>query len=159
MNEKQLSSWISEALEGHGFTRGKHGWYHRGRDCLVMLSLDESPYGGQYYITLAASPFALVDAAEPHEHKLHVRVRLESLVADPTRTSSGLDLENVTMSADERRQIIQESLRSQALPLLRSLTSLKGMAEALSGHPRSGAFMVRTALRDHLATTTGENVP
>jgi hypothetical protein len=159
MNQKELSTWISEALDGQGFARGKHGWYHRGRDCLVMLSLDKSPYGGQYHITLAASPFALLDAEEPREHKLHFRVRLESLVDDPTRTSSGLDLENVTMSAEERRQIVQQTLKSKALPLLTSLTSVKGMADALSGHPRVGAFMARTALRDHLAKELERTFP
>lgn len=116
-----------------------------------MVSLDKSPYGGQYYITLAASPRALIDMVEPREFQLHFRVRLESLVDSPTELSLVLDLEDVTLALEERRRAIQEALRTRALPLVLSLMSLSGMSEALTSHPRAASFMVRATLRDHLA--------
>lgn len=155
MNRRDLESWITVTLTGHGFRLGRYGWYLPGADWLVMVSLDQSPYGGQYYITLAASPRDLIDGSEPREHQFHFRVRMESLVPDATDLLSALDLEGTGLPPEGRRRIITDALITHGLPLLLSLRTPKGLAHAMESHPRAAAFMIRTMLRDPLRQARG----
>ena len=153
MNAKQPESWITQILSAHSFSRIKREWYHDTDENITAVSLEKSPHGGQYYIDLGASPRKLLTVERPREYESHFRVRLEQIVPHGNELLKALDLEDSSMPLDRRKRVVEDAIAQYAIPLLRELQTLDGMARLMSSHPRAKAFMIRPGLRQFLQST------
>jgi hypothetical protein len=157
MNARMLEDWLSSVLLSRGFEKQRRNWYRNTDQVVVMLNLDKSPDGGQFYINLAASPRELLASDHPPEHHCHLRTRLESLVPDQLALERALDLEEAQIAEDERRQMVVESLLEYGFPFLDLVGSITGMESLMHEHPARARFLVHVELKHLLEKRSGES--
>jgi hypothetical protein len=95
---KILTDILGRQLKPAGFKRTADTWHLRNDDTILVLNLQKSPYGRQYYINIAAWLNALGAADVPKAHTCHIRCRWEDLVpnANEKHLEKLLDLENTS---------------------------------------------------------------
>ena len=113
-------------MNRNGFHKKSDTWYRRTDDAILVVNLQKSDYGYQYYINLAVWLKALGENAFPKEHHCHIRLRAVHLDRNHQRhwEHEVLNLENTSMSDVERAQQIQTLLEDIAIPFLLSCGSL-----------------------------------
>jgi hypothetical protein len=126
VNTKTLVEILNEPLREEGYLRKAQAWYRFTPDCIMVVDLQKSDFGGKYYINLAVLLRALDATPVPKEHKCHLRVRVGQLVDDDERSTlkKYLDLEDGSVTTEERRVGLQRVLREIALPTLAEVSSL-----------------------------------
>lgn len=142
---------METVLGPHHFRRSKHEWFHEGGECLTAVSLEKSRFGGQFYVDLGASPIRLVGGSHLREYECHFRVRLELIIPNRDELLSAMDLEDQSVSKEQRRRIFDAALGDYGVPMLLQLRSLEGIAALVGSHPSARAFMIRPELRGLLA--------
>jgi hypothetical protein len=123
-----------EAVKGGGFHEYAGSWYLDGAEATLVVNLQKSTYGDQYYVNLAVWDKSLGEVKFPKEHKCHVRLRLGSLVGgDAVRCFDGEDqsLDNAT-----RRVLIKAVMEQHAIPLLKPCVTRDGIKRRIA----EGAF-------------------
>jgi len=118
------------ANEVNGFSKRRCTWYRRHPDTILVLDLQKSEYGGQYYINLAVALRALNPDEYPRENKCDIRLRLDDVVDDTERMRGAFDLEDRSITADERAQYVRKFLEQGAKWLQRQ-TTLETIGEEL----------------------------
>ena len=113
-NTKKLRAVIDAVLTSYGFTKRRSAWYRYYPETIVVLDLQKSDYGGQYYVNLAVTLRALNPEDYPPEHKCHIRMRLERIVDDAAKVSAVFNLEDSSIGAEERLQHIREMIKAGA---------------------------------------------
>jgi hypothetical protein len=155
MNSSIVLEWLNSALEEEGFVRVRKSWYRDSAETIAVVNLDKSPYGGQFYVNLAASAKALAASSRPAEHHCHFRVRLDALSPDRATIAEALDLER-PMPQQDRQALIAAAISDLALPLLKECETVGGIARIISQHPRASQFAVLRTLREYLAANSTE---
>jgi hypothetical protein len=108
--ENPVKVGIESAMKGLPFRRKSTTWYHESEEAVVVLNVQKSNFGEQYYINLGALVKGLGSTREgipPRENECHLRLRIESLVPEKQELIQRvmLNLEDNTVGSAEREQI------------------------------------------------------
>jgi len=52
MDTKEFKRLFDEVAKSHNFERAFGGWFKESHECIVVLDLQKSNYGGYYYLNL-----------------------------------------------------------------------------------------------------------
>ncbi|WP_052519602.1 DUF4304 domain-containing protein [Archangium violaceum] len=125
---------MAHELRGAGFKARGTSWYKHAPDSLLVVNLQKSLYGPQYYINLAAWVKQLGEAEAPKEHQCHIRVRATSLpTSNAEALGHALNLEDESMDTKQRESFIARFMREDAIPFLQSLGTWEGIRAAVNG--------------------------
>ena len=124
---------MAHELRGAGFKARGTSWYKHAPDTLLVVNLQKSLYGPQYYINLAAWVKQLGDAEAPKEYQCHIRVRATSLpTSNAEALGHALNLEDESMDTKQRESFIASFMREDVIPFLQSLGTWEGIRAAVN---------------------------
>lgn len=148
-NAKIIIDAISSALKTHGFKKKASNWYLHNNETVLLVNLQKSQYGNQFYINGAILVKALLDLEFPQEEKCHIRFRLgtNDTGAPEKRAEILLDLENEFISEDDRKVELENLVIDYILPHLNQCSTLSGIAEVINSGRFKG-WAVRKNLQD-----------
>jgi len=126
---KVMSDAFGKPLKSAGFKKKKGDtWYLAKDETILVLNLQKSNYGKQYYVNLAVWLISLGDAEAPSEHQCHVRLRWGALIPEEQkRIERLLNLEDLSISDEARIIAIGELLQKYVLPFFSKVGSLAGL--------------------------------
>ena len=132
------------ALREAGFKVRSNTWHKQCEDTILVVNLQKSQWGPQFYINLAVWVRRLGDASAPKEYQCHIRQRATSLPDTRAKTlERALDLEDESMGMQEREACIDEFMRESAIPFLESLSTIEGIRLALEAQKLKGSLINR----------------
>jgi hypothetical protein len=133
-----IEGTVAAVMKKNGFRRKSKSWYLRTDDTILVVNLQKSIYGDQYYVNLAVWLKALGENVFPKEYHCHIRSRVVAFDRDRQKywEREVFDLDNTDMPDAERSQQIQSFLEEKALPFLLSC----GSVEELRKLYREGRF-------------------
>lgn len=147
------STLVKEALgapliEG-GFKRKSDSWYWRNDEVILLVNLQKSQYGDQYYVNCGVALKSLGAVEFPKEHHCHIRFRLTSVVAEEEKKDieSVFDLENGSLSDQQRKDEISRLIRDIVLPIFKECSTRNGIAETIKAG-RLAKAMVHKQVKD-----------
>jgi Domain of unknown function (DUF4304) len=131
-------------LREAGFRVQSNTWHKSCQDTLLVVNLQKSQWGPQYYINLAVWVRQLGEALKPKEYQCHIRERATSLPSEEAkRLERALDLADESLSPEERAACIAGFIKETALPFLDSLSTLEGIRSAFESQKLKGCFVHR----------------
>ncbi|MES2822752.1 MAG: DUF4304 domain-containing protein [Pseudomonadota bacterium] len=153
-NSKIIIDAINPALKSHGFKKKSSNWYLYKSEVVLVVNLQKSQYGNQFYINCAVLVKALLDLEFPQEEKCHIRFRLDSNGTDApeNRVKLLLDLENDSISDEDRKSELKKLITSYVLPHLEKCSTLSGITEMVNSEKFKG-WAIRKNLKDLIAAT------
>ncbi|HYO65616.1 MAG TPA: DUF4304 domain-containing protein [Archangium sp.] len=132
------------ALREAGFKVRSNTWHKLCEDTILVVNLQKSQWGPQFYINLAVWVRQLGDASAPKEYQCHIRQRATSLPDKRAKhLERALDLEDESTGMQEREACINEFMRDSAIPFLESLSTMEGIRLALEAQHLKGCFTDR----------------
>lgn len=148
-DSKLVKEALGAPLVEAGFKKKSDSWYWRNDEVVLLVNLQKSQYGDQYYVNCGVALKSLGAVEFPKEHHCHIRFRLTAVVSDEERKGIEpvFDLENDSLSDHQRKDKISRLIRDIALPILNGCSSRDGITEAL----RSGKLakaMVHKQVKD-----------
>jgi hypothetical protein len=148
-DSKLVKEALGTPLAEAGFKRKSDTWYRGNDEVVLVVNLQKSQYGDQYYVNCGVALKSLGAVEFPKEHHCHIRFRLTAIVSDAKRKDieSVFDLENDSLSDQVRRGEVSKFIRSIALPILEGCSSRDGIIETI----KSGKFvkaMVHKQVKD-----------
>jgi hypothetical protein len=140
-----IKDTLGAVLKEVGFRRKGSDWFLDTDDAVLVVNLQKSNFGDQYYVNLAIWLRALGDATMPKEQQCHVRTRVTALDLDRQRY---WETEVFNLEADlpdaERGTLIRSLMETKVLPFLLRCGTLSGLKEAQrKGQLRGAAIMAR----------------
>jgi hypothetical protein len=146
---------LDRVLVKQGFKRKSATWFVDKSEAIVVVNLQKSQWGEQYYVNLAVWVKALGETRlPPKEHLCHVRTRLTSLADD--LLAQALDLTNEELSETEREQIVETQLLAAAVPFLTECGTVEGLARLYQAG-KLGKAMVHRDLKQLMSKVTRLN--
>ena len=144
---KLLTETFDAVLKPAGFKRKSDTWYSSRHDTVLILNLQKSTFGQQYYVNLGVWLKALGENETPKENHCHVRCRWKATMpdVDAAELERLLDLADGSMSAAERVSRISELLNGHVLPFFAQVASLDGLRTALGSKSCRIHYVTRTA--------------
>jgi hypothetical protein len=126
---------VEAALKGAQFLRKSNTWYRDLKETIILVDVQKSNFGEQYYVNLGVLVKGLAqsrDKLPPRENECHVRLRLESLTPEAEQYVQQvvLNLDNTSMGPAERQQRIHDLIAEVALPFLLRCSTRAGIREA-----------------------------
>jgi hypothetical protein len=145
---KALLKVFDECLRPKGFRRKASTWYLEREEAILLVNLQRSQWGPQYYVNLAVWLKALGACSFPKQHLCHVRERLCSLVGK--QLSSALSFEGFAGSIPEHtKQTIVDALVQHGIPFLERWSTLRGVREMIERSQTRPLWATR-AVCEHL---------
>jgi hypothetical protein len=118
---------FDEFAQSSGFTKKSGSWYRRSSETIVVLNLQKSQYGPQYYVNVGLWLLGIGPEEAPKENHCHVRTRLEFLVPTPKgRVTTLLDLAS-PLDDRTRREELLTLLKSDLLPVVDACATLEDL--------------------------------
>jgi hypothetical protein len=108
LNRKELVKQIEHVLAPRGYLKRGPAWYRHFPETILVLDLQKSDYGGQFYINLGVTLPELCESEYPAENHCDVRMRLGGAFSDRPYVAKVFDLENATFGNNDREKAIQE---------------------------------------------------
>jgi hypothetical protein len=92
-----------------GLKRQGNTWSKRDRETIVVINLQQSRFGPQYYVNFAIWLLALGDVDRPKEQHCQIRTRLDSVINPEAAARLGelLDLDQDINEFDRREQLLR----------------------------------------------------
>jgi hypothetical protein len=131
MNAKELAATIDEVLGPAGFEKRKSTWFRHHPETVLVVDLQKSDYGGQFYVNLGIGLRALGLSEWPREEHCHIRVRLERVLSRADTENRAFDLEDRSLPDDIRRLIVQDRIAKGA-QWLAMLSTTNAIVQLLS---------------------------
>ena len=129
--DNPLKLGISEALKTEGFSRNGDTWVCDDSEAILLVHLQKSNFGKQYYLGLGIYMKRLgghnVVETPLKEHQCHVRIRIDSLAGARKEWNPILDLDDTTLARGERQSRVDALIRRFALPWLRTCGTREGL--------------------------------
>ncbi|WP_434041169.1 MULTISPECIES: DUF4304 domain-containing protein [Sorangium] len=133
--ENSVKLATDATLKDAHFLQKNGNWYHDTEETVLVVDVQRSNFGQQYYINLGI--FVKVSSQglarfPPKESECHIRLRLESLMpeSDEEAVRTLLDLDNQSIGSAERQKRIRELVASVAIPFLLQCSTHAGLREA-----------------------------
>jgi len=142
-DSKLVREALGLPLKNAGFKKKSDSWYWSNDEVVLVVNLQKSQYGDQYYVNCAVALKSLGAIQFPKEHHCHIRFRLTSIVSDQEREEIGIvfDLENGSVTDQKRTEEISRLIRDIALPILKGCSSRDGIAETYKSGILRKAFV------------------
>ncbi|TFC22108.1 DUF4304 domain-containing protein [Cryobacterium sp. MDB1-18-2] len=123
-----IQTAFDEFAKTAGCSKKSGSWYRRSSETILVLNLQKSQNGLQYYVNVALWLRALGDEESPKENKCQIRTRLTRLLpADlEKRLTELLDLDS-DLDQMSRKEGLLDLLREHLLPLMEASSSLEGL--------------------------------
>ena len=111
-----------------GCSKKAGSWYRRSAETIVVLNLQKSQYGLQYYVNVGLWLLGLDQVETPKERHCPIRTRLTRLVplAIEARLTTLLDLQSPIDDALRREELLA-LLHEHLLPLMEASAALDGL--------------------------------
>jgi hypothetical protein len=133
---------MHQELQKAGFKARGSTWYKQNKETILVVNLQKSQWGPQFYINLAVWVRQLGDEPSPRESICHIRARATSLPSGSAKQlGQALNLEDESMSMERREALIAGFMRQEALPFLESLSTLEGIQSVLEQQRLKGCFI------------------
>ena len=129
---QQLEEAVTKALHPMGFKRKASTWYLDGPDCVCLINLQKSNYGGQLYVNLAVSAKQLEANAFPKEHQSQLRGRLSEITPGRAQLEANLNFEETSSSPADKISRVVKAICDDGVPILLQCQTLKGLKEQLN---------------------------
>lgn len=150
----QVKALLARTLSEAGFVGGASTWRKSLLDSILVVDLQKSQYGHQYYLNLGIWLKQLGDAQAPKEHQCHIRLRATALPTEGAKLlERALDFEDMSMSPEQRERFIEEYLQTEVLPFMELTGTVEGAGIALASGKLNKA-MVHKKAKELLATKT-----
>ncbi len=148
----QVNAILKRTLHEADFVGNASTWHKSLPETILVVDLQKSQYGPQYYLNLGIWLKQLGKAQTPKEHQCHIRLRATSLPSVGAKLlERALDLEDMSMSAEQREKFIVEYMQKEVLPFMELTGTVKGTDTAMAGGKLSAA-MVHEKAREWLVT-------
>jgi len=146
---------VEEFVTASGLTKKSKSWYQRSEETIVVVTLNRSPYGHQYFLTVGVLLRTLDADQAPKDAHCQIRTRLDRLVpaAAEHRVNDLLDLQ-FPMEDDDRAAELLGVLRAELLPVLDASSTLDGLRSGV-GSVVIRLSMVNDEAREVLSEPTG----
>jgi len=132
MNSRHDLVRVLEAcLTPAGFHKTKTSWYSRKPELTWVVNLQKSDFGGQYYLNLGVSFLALDDALQPAIKDCQIFTRLRYKSPSGVDIAGILDLEDISLPADERVRLLTVAINDGALRFFQRCESVSSIADGL----------------------------
>jgi hypothetical protein len=143
---------LGTPLKEAGFKKKSDSWYWQSDEVVLLVNLQKSQYGDQYYVNEGVALKALGSGDFPKEHQCHIRFRLTAVASDDEtkRIEAAFDLEDTSLPDRQREEEISRLVRDVALPILQGCSSEIGIAETLKSG-KLGKAMIHKKVKDFLA--------
>jgi hypothetical protein len=139
-------------LRPRRYKRSNITWRVRNPDTLLMVNIQRSIWGGEFYINLAVLFLAVEDLKQPREYDCHVRARLDLPAADPNYSSFQRARHyEVDLDDNDRASILVRALSETGLPFLDQFETLDGALSAIQNLPSLLPAVVTQNVYDHYA--------
>ncbi len=136
-------------LASAGFKRRSRTWYRAAPVGLLVVNVQKSNWGQQFYVNFGVYVRALGDEAFPPIHHCHFYARAASLDREQQpHWEAVMDLEK-PMDDALRREEFTNLLTARVLPFLDRLTTTEGLRAAAAAGEFEGGLFLR-ALREYL---------
>jgi len=145
MKANVIKSSLSSVLKEAGLRRKGSNWFWDTEDAVVVVNLQKSNFGDQYYVNLALWLRALGDAQEPKEQLCHVRLRATALDGEEQRywENEVFNLEH-PLPDEDRASLIRSFMGDTVLPFLRAAAYLDGLRDMhTAGRLKGAAIMLK----------------
>ncbi|MGK3960550.1 DUF4304 domain-containing protein [Sorangium sp. So ce118] len=152
--ENPIKLATDAALRDVHFLRKSGIWYRETEETVLVVDVQHSNFGQQYYINLGIFVKGLSQKPTrlpPKENECHIRLRLESLMpeAEEQVRQVILNLENESIELIDRQQRILELVASVAVPFLCKCSTRTGICEA-NRNGQLDAAIVHKSVREAL---------
>lgn len=119
-------------LEAAGFVRKASTWYFDASDAVLVVKLQRSQWGAQYYVNCAVAVRGLGTEGRPKEEHCHIRARLDDLLSQDVRPrfQAACDMDRAEFEDEARTSILQACLAG-GLDLLTECRTREGIRRAL----------------------------
>ncbi len=148
-NLKDLEVVVTSVLKPEGYRKKKTNWYLETDDCILMVNLQKSRWGGQFYINLAVLITDLNKNNTPQEYECHIRARLDEVVPNQNEVKKTLDLEDTTIPTETKIETLANALNAYGIPFLSSLNTLSKIKEKLQRQELK-KIAIRLDMREYL---------
>lgn len=127
-DQNVIQATFDEFAKSAGCSKKSGSWYARSPETIVVLNLQKSQYGPQYYVNVAIWLRALGDVEAPKQNKCHIRTRLTRLVPpdDEKRLAALLDLDNGVDDSSRRDELLAV-LQGHLLTVLKASSTIGGL--------------------------------
>lgn len=124
-----------------GCSKKAGSWYRRSAETIVVLNLQKSQYGLQYYVNVGLWLLGLDQVETPKERHCPIRTRLTRLVplAIEARLTTLLDLQSPIDDALRREELLA-LLHEHLLPLMEASAALDGLRSG------QGQWLIKASL-------------
>lgn len=126
---------LDSVLREHGFTRRKKTWYRREEETILLVNLQKSDVGEDFYINLGILIRRLSENPAPKVSECHIMERLES-IALGQRSAGGSLLCAEKASPQGAVKALRETLSKRPRQSLRLDLSEESLKEILRNRPR-----------------------
>jgi hypothetical protein len=146
---------IEKALKDAQFQRKSSTWYRDLEETVLVVDLQKSNFGQQYYVNLGVMVKGLPanhggGNLPPKENQCHIRVRIEALKPEEEDQLKGmLNLEDGSIGVVERQERIAGAIKHVALPFLNQCSTRAGIRDA-DRRGQLGPALVYKSVRDSI---------
>lgn len=132
LDKKWIKSVIDSITSSVNFRRKGDTWYSESNDFHILINLQKSNWGKQFYLNLGVSIKGKPDGSLPQEKDCNLRVRLSELFLDQKYFDQIMDFENDQISITIRKETIENAIANIAIPFLESINTISSMKERVS---------------------------
>ena len=132
-----------------GFKEKPGSWYWNNDEVVLLVNLQKSQYGDQYYLNGGIALKSLGAAAFPLERHCTIRFRLTAVVSEEERKEieSVFDLENESLPDTYRKEAISRLVADVMLPVIKGCLSESDIAETVK-RGRLANAMIHKQVKD-----------
>jgi len=145
---KLLEEAVRALLKSRRFKKNGATWRAENPETILVLNIQKSQWGPQFYINCGVYFRKLGDEAAPPSHRCHIQTRLTSIVPDSPILTKALDFE-FEISDQERMDVVLRCVKTAALFWLEARDSEAKARLAISQQGDSDA-LVMAAAKQHL---------
>ena len=131
-SKRELINLLDSLLIPRAFIRVKDDWYCDNQECVSVIGLGKSLYGGQFSISIAFLLKELSPSLLPHPpfYLCHFRQAGQFIVPNPKELKEALDLES-GISTTNRFSVITAAILQYAVPTISRLNSKQVIANEI----------------------------
>lgn len=131
-SKRELINLLDSLLIPRAFIRVRDDWYCDNQECVSVIGLGKSLYGGQFSISIAFLLKELNPRLLPYPpyHLCHFRQASQFIVPNPDELKEALDLES-SVSTTDRVNVITASILQHAVPTISRLNSKQVIANEI----------------------------
>lgn len=151
-NKKLITQTIDSALSAYDFKKKSDNWFCHKDETVLLVNLQKSNYGGQFYLNCGVLIKALSNVEFPKEENCHIRFRLhhDDIGSPESQSEFLLDLENESITDDRRVIELTNLINSYVIPILEKCSTIKGVSEIIKNEKYNN-WGIRKNVRDFVS--------